>query len=118
MDKQNGNTPKKCLFGKIVNVLEANYSTVRFVDGPFIIVVVVDGFASNTGTFQLSMTCPISCEQTVFGSNAAAVDSFNLPDLPNGNNMIRSLVLASSTVVLATTCTSATNYDTIILLLY
>ena len=54
---------KNAFSGKIVNVLEVNYSTVRFVDGPFIIYVPSTSttLTSKTGQYlQLHLACGLS----------------------------------------------------------
>ena len=63
------------------------------------------------------MTCPIGCGGTALGSNAATTNSVDIPDVRDGNDMIFSLVLASSTIVQLSTCSESTTYDTIVAVL-
>ena len=60
------------------------------------------------------MTCPIGCGGTALGSNVATTNSVDIPDVLNGNDMIFSLVLASSTIVQLSTCSESTDYNTIV----
>ena len=79
--------------------------------------VVVDGFDGSTGTFTLSLTCPVTCGSRITGSTLLSSKSYDVPGIPNGNDVAFTLVVPSSTVVSLSTCSPGTTFDTILVIL-